>query len=69
MVEYIWNIHGTMEVCSRDPEEAQDDGLQGHEHTYGIKPEDIESCFIRVGLCYDVSSDDWVLDVPDKYET
>ena len=24
-----------MEVCSRDPEEVWDDGLQGHDHTYG----------------------------------
>ena len=30
------------EVCSRDPEEVQDDGLQGHDHTYGIEPEAIE---------------------------
>ena len=28
------------EVCSRDPEEVQDDGL--HDHTYGIEPEAIE---------------------------
>ena len=28
-----------MEVCSGDIEEVQDDGLQGHDHTYGIKPE------------------------------
>ena len=38
----------TWEVCSRDPEEVQDDGLQGHVHTYGIKPETINCCFIRV---------------------
>ena len=25
-----------------DPEEVQDDGLQGHDHTYGIEPEAIE---------------------------
>ena len=31
------------EVCSIDPEEVQDDGLQGHDHTYGIKPEAITS--------------------------
>ena len=30
------------EVCSRDLEEVQDDGLQGHDHTYGIEPEAIE---------------------------
>ena len=34
----------TKEVCSRDPEEVQDDGLD--DHTYGIKPEAIECCFI-----------------------
>ena len=32
----------TREVCIRDPEEVQDDGLQGHDHTYGIKAEAIE---------------------------
>ena len=34
----VWkNLPGTREVCSRDPEEVQDDGLQGHDHTYGIR--------------------------------
>ena len=37
----------TMEICSRDLEEVQDDGL--HDHTHGIEPEAIECCFIRVG--------------------
>ena len=46
--KYGWNLSQTREVCSRDPEEIQDDGLQGHEHTYGIKPEAIERCFIRI---------------------
>ena len=46
----VWkNIPGTREVCSRDPKEVQNDGLQGHDHTYGIEPEAIECCFIRVG--------------------
>ena len=43
-----WNIPQTREVCSRDPEEVEDDGLQGHDHTYGIKPKAIECCFIRI---------------------
>ena len=59
----------TREVCNRDPEEVQDDGLQGHVHTYCIKPEAIEWCFIRNGWCYDVSLDDWFIDIPDRYET
>ena len=42
MVECRWNFYGTREIYSIDPEEVQDDGLQGHDHTYGIKPEDIE---------------------------
>ena len=29
---------GTREIYSRDPEEVWDDGLQGHDHTYGIEP-------------------------------
>ena len=32
----------TREVCSRDPKEIWDDGLQGHDHTYGIETEAIE---------------------------
>ena len=32
----------TREVCSRDPEGVHDDGLQGHDHTYGIELEAIE---------------------------
>ena len=39
----VWhNIPGTMEVCNIYPEEVQDDGAQGHDHTYGIEPEAIE---------------------------
>ena len=40
VAECRWNLPWTREVCSRDPEEVQDDGL--HDHTYGIKPEAIE---------------------------
>ena len=47
VVECGWNIPRTREVCSRDLEDVQDDGLQGHDHTYCIKPEAIECCFIR----------------------
>ena len=39
----VWqNLLGTRGVCSRDPEEVHDDGLQGHNHTYGIEHEAIE---------------------------
>ena len=37
-----WNLPWTREVCSGDPEEVRDDGLQGHDYTYGIEPEAIE---------------------------
>ena len=57
------------EVCSRDPKEVWDDGLQGHNHTYGIKPEAIEWCFIKDGWCHDVSLDELFLNAPDEYET
>ena len=43
-----WNPPWKRELCSGDPEEVWDDGLQGHGHTYGIEPEAIEWCFIRV---------------------
>ena len=49
VVECGWNIPQIREVCSRDPEEVHNDGLQGHDHTYGIEPEAIECYFIRVG--------------------
>ena len=42
VAECIWNIPKTREVCSRDLEEVQDDGMQGHDHTYGIKHEVID---------------------------
>ena len=32
----------TSELCSGYPEEVQDDGLQGHDKTYVIKPKAIE---------------------------
>ena len=69
VTECGWNLLGEREVCSRYPEEVQDDGLQGHEHTYGIKPEAIECFFIRDSWCHNVLSDDLFLDVPDEYET
>ena len=42
VAEYRWNPPWTREVCSRDPEEVWDDGMQDYGHTYGIKPESIE---------------------------
>ena len=42
VAECRWNIPWTREACNRDPEEVQDDGLQGHNHTYGIEHEAIE---------------------------
>ena len=47
VTECRWNLPWAREVCSRDPEEVWDDGLQGHDHTYGIEHEAIEWCFIR----------------------
>ena len=42
MMHYILGIEvWTREVCNRDPEEVQDDELQGHDHTYGIEPKAI----------------------------
>ena len=37
-----WNLPWTREVCSRDPKEVWNDGMQSHDHTYGIEPEAIE---------------------------
>ena len=43
MMHYVLGMDvWTMEVCSRDSEEVHNDGLQGHNHTYGIEPEAIE---------------------------
>ena len=42
VAECGWNIPGTREVCNRDLEEVWDDGIQGHDHTYGIEHEAIE---------------------------
>ena len=41
-VDALFSRHGGVdkEVCSRDPEWIQDDGL--HDHTYGIEHEAIE---------------------------
>ena len=50
-VDALHSRHGGVkrEVCSRDPQEVHDDGMQGHDHTYGIKAEDIECFFIIDG--------------------
>ena len=42
VAEYGWNLSQTREVWSRDHEEGKDDGLQGHDNTYGIEHEAIE---------------------------
>ena len=42
VAECGWNLPWIREVCNGDPKEVQDDGLQGHGHTYGIKPKAIE---------------------------
>ena len=42
VAECGWNLPWTREVCRRDLEEIWDDGLQGLNHTYGIKPKAIE---------------------------
>ena len=42
VAEYRWDLPWTREVCNRDPEEVQDDGLQGNGHTYGIEHEAIK---------------------------
>ena len=42
VTECGWNLPWTREVCNRDPEEVQDNGLQGYGHTYGIELEAIE---------------------------
>ena len=48
MMHYVLGMEvWTREVCSRDPEEVQDDGLQ--DHTYGVQPEAIECCFTKFG--------------------
>ena len=49
VVECGWNLPRTRKVYSRDPKEVQDDGMQGHDHTYGIEPEATKCCFIRFG--------------------
>ena len=42
VAECRWNLSWTREVCSRDPKEVWDDGIQGHDHTDGIEPKAIE---------------------------
>ena len=45
----VWQNADGISLWQGDPEEVQDNGLQGHDHTYGIEPEAIECCFIKVG--------------------
>ena len=33
---YGWNLPWTREVCSKDPKEVQNDGLQGHDLALNI---------------------------------
>ena len=43
MMHYVLGMEvWTSEVCSREPEEVRDDGLQGHGHTYGFEHEAIK---------------------------
>ena len=50
VAECIWNFPGTREIYSRDIEEIRVDGLQGHDHTYGIKLEATKCFFIKSRL-------------------
>ena len=50
MMHYVLGMEvWTREVCSIDLKEVQGDGMQGYDHTYGIKPKAIECCFIIDG--------------------
>ena len=42
VAECGWDLPRTREVCSKDPEEVWDNGLEGHDHTFGIKPEAVK---------------------------
>ena len=43
MMHYVLGMEvWTRELCNRDSEEVQDDGMQGHGHTYGIEPKAIK---------------------------
>ena len=42
VAEHRWDLPWTREVCSRDPEEIWDDGLQCFGYTHGIELEAIE---------------------------
>ena len=42
VVECRWNVLGASEIYGINPKEIRDDGLEGHDHTYGIKPKAIE---------------------------
>ena len=64
-----WDFPWPRKVCSGDSEEIKNTGPQGDNHTYGIEFEAIVLCFIRDGSYHNVSLDDWLIDVPDKYET
>ena len=46
----VWqNVDGIFLGQGKYEVEILDDGLQGHNHTYGIEPQAIECCFLRVG--------------------
>ena len=41
----VWqnvNLSWIREVCSGDPKEVKEDGMQGHDHAHGIKLEAVE---------------------------
>ena len=42
VADYKWNLSWTRKVCIIGPEDIWDDGLQGINHTYGIKHKAIE---------------------------
>ena len=44
---FLTEKSNSLKYASRDFEEVQDNGLQGHDHTYGIEIEAIECCFIK----------------------
>ena len=58
-----------MEVCSGNPEEVRDVGLQGNVYTYGIKSKVVAGYDFRDCGCYFIQADSGFVDVLDEHET
>ena len=64
-----WDFHKPRKICSWDPKEIWDVGLQGNEHSNGDKPEGPKWWLFIKSRCHCIQIDYYLTNVFEKYKT